>query len=160
MSVTFSPTMEANAPHTISCLCGGWSNNVVYPSYSMAYMMVKEVKSECADVYCDYVFAEPVNSEPEVQMSNVNATLILDVLGVNPEADFSDRCTGTLSAEDFLGRVLIAQGVNPSDEGTDSIKTGIMVTFGRPEGYTDMKLSAMRELAEWSIVNGRDIVWG
>lgn len=160
MSVTFSPAMDSTVPHIITCICGEWTNGVIYPSFEMAHMVARGLKPACGDVYCDYSYVQAETLEPEVQMSNHNASTLLDVLGINVGADFSDRCSGNLSAEDFLGRVLIAQGINPTDEGSATITVGNMVDCGRPAGYTDAKLDAMREVAEWAIVNKREIVWG
>lgn len=160
MSVTFSPSMDTNVAHVLVCMCGEWNSGVVYPSFEMAHMMHKEVQSSCTDPYCDYLYVEAAIAEPEVQMSNSNAVQLLDVLGIGVDSNFSDRCSGVLSAEDFLGRVLIAQGVNPSDAGTETITVGNMVDCGRPEGYIDAKLDAMRGVAEWAIANGRTITWG
>ena len=160
MSVTFSPVMDSTVPHVLVCICGEWSNGVMYPSSEMAHMVAKGMKPECGDVYCDYVYVEPAVAEPEVQMSNANAVTLLDVLGVQVGEDFSDRCSGSLSAEDFLGRVLIAQGLNPSDAGSDTITDGNAVYCGRAVGYTDAKLDSMRQVAEWAVANERQIVWG
>lgn len=160
MSVTFSPTMDSTVPHILTCICGEWSNGVVYPSFEMAYMIAQGMKPECGDIYCNHVYVEAADAEPEVQMSNGNAVTLLDVLGIDMGADFSERCSGVLSAEDFLGRVLIAQGLNPSDAGSDTIQVDNVVACGRPAGYTDAKLEAMREVAEWAIVNNRQVTWG
>lgn len=152
--------MDATVPHVITCICGAWSSGVVYPSYDMARMMLKEVKPACADIYCDYAYALPQVVEPEVQMSNSNAVSLFDVLAIGVGEDFSDRCSGSLPAEDFLGRVLIAQGLNPTDAGSDTIAVGNFVDCGRPEGYIDSKLDSMRQVAEWAVANERNIVWG
>lgn len=160
MSVTFSPAMDTAVAHVITCICGEWNNGVEYPSFEMAHMVAKGMKPECGDPYCDYVSVEPAVAEPEVQMSNSNAVGLLDILGIRVGEDFSDRCCGSLSAEDFLGRVLLAQGLNPADAGSDTIAIGNMVDCGRPAGYTDAKLDAMREVAQWALANKREIAWG
>lgn len=160
MSVTFSPAMDTTVPHVVTCICGEWTTGVVYPSYDMARMMLKDLKPSCSDLYCDYAYAVPEVSEPEVQMSNSNAFMLLSLLGLALSEDFSDYCSGSIPAEDFLGRVLLAQGLNPADAGSDTIVVGNMVDCGRPEGYTDAKLDAMREVADWAIANKREIVWG
>lgn len=160
MSVTFSPSMDSSVSYVLACVCGEWSNGVVYPSFEIANMMRKDMQVSCNDPYCGYVYVEPAVSEPEVQMSNSNAVVLLDVLGINVGEDFSERCSGSMPANDFLGRVLLAQGLNPTDAGSDTITVGNIVDCGRFEGYTDVKLEAMRGLADWSILNNRDIVWG
>ena len=160
MSVTFSPAMDTAVSHIITCICGEWSNGVVYPSFEMAHMVAKGMKPACGDVYCDYVSVQPADTEPEVQMSNSNAAGLLEVLGLAVGEDFSDYCCGSLTAEDFLGRVLLAQGLNPADAGSDTITVGNIVDCGRPAGYTYAKLDAMREVADWAISHNRKIVWG
>lgn len=162
MSVTFSPAFRTNIPHTLACACGVWTVGVQYDSFEDAWAMAKETLNGCSDVYCkmEQVYAIPVVSEPEVQMSNGNAITILDVLGIQVGEEFSDRCSGSMSASDMRGRILMAQALNPTDEGSDTITVGNMVDFGRPEGYTDSKLSALIEVVEFAERNNVNITWG
>lgn len=162
MSVTFAPTFRSDIPHTITCLCGEWTQGVQYDSYEDAWAMSKSVTSSCADEYCDkeYVYPTPISAEPEVQMSNSNAATLLEVLGLAEGEDFSDYCTGSVDAIDFKGRILMAQALNPADEGTDTIALGNMVDCGRPFGYTDSKLSGLMEVAEFALANNLKVVWG
>lgn len=162
MSVTFSPEFVNNVEHKTTCLCGEWVGGV-YPTFDDAHFAVKalNIKPECSDVYCaDYVCVEQAVPAPEVQMSNMNASELLDILGIRVGEDFSDRCTGSLSAEDFLGRVLVAQGLNPEDAGVPSVTVGNMVDCGRPAGYTDAKLDAMREVAKYASERCLTVQWG
>ena len=93
-------------------------------------------------------------SEAEVNLSNLNASGLLDLLGVQVGEDFSERCCGSMSADDLLGRVLIAQAINPADEGLPVYKmtgaeAGPSIWFGgRSAGYFDERLAQVRELAE------------
>lgn len=162
MSVTFSPAMRTDIPHTITCLCGEWTQGVQYDSYEDAWAMSKSVISACVDEYCDkeYVYATPITPEPEVQMSNGNAVTILDVLGIQVGEDFSDRCSGSMDASDMMGRILMAQALNPADAGSVTIAVGNIVACGRPEGYTDAKLSALIEVVKFAEVNNLPVVWG
>lgn len=162
MSVTFAPEFVSNVEHKTTCACGAWVGGV-YPTFDDAHFAVSalNIKPACDDVYCnDYTYVEPAVEVPEVQMSNSNAASLLGVLGLAVGEDFSDYCTGSLSAEDFLGRVLLAQGLNPADAGSDTIAVGNMVDCGRPAGYTDAKLDAMREVAKYASERCLTIQWG
>lgn len=162
MSVTFSPAVRLDIPHTLTCMCGEWTQGVQYDSHADAWEMSKSVTSGCSDEYCDDTYVYPVSivPEPEVQMSNGNAVTILDVLGIKVGEDFSDRCSGSISVEDMKGRILMAQAINPTDEGSATIAVGNVVDCGRPEGYTDGKLFSLLEVVEFAEANNVDIVWG
>ena len=116
-------------------------------------------------------------SEAEVNLSNLNASGLLDLLGVQVGEAFEERCCGSMSADDLLGRVLIAQAINPADEGLPVYKMtgaeagnhsgllgglldgvaqaeaegrpGPSIWFGgRSAGYYDQRLVWSRELAD------------
>lgn len=165
MSVSFGPAMDQNVEHIITCICGETNFDIVYATRIEAYnaKVSGAFKATCGDVYCEYLYVQPFINEPEVNMSNSNSVLLLDVLGIQVGEAFEERCGGELDAKDFLGRVLIAEGVSPVDAGRPETitKSGItMIDCGRPEGYINEKLDALREVAEWSIANNRSVVWG
>ena len=95
-------------------------------------------------------------SGEEANFSNLNASGLLDLLGVQVGEAFEERCCGSMSAEDFLGRVLMAQAIMPADEGMPAYKmtededvSGPSIWFaGRSAGYFDERLAQVRELAE------------
>jgi len=116
-------------------------------------------------------------SSEEFNCSNLNASGLLDLLGIQVGEAFEERCCGSMSAEDFLGRVLIAQAINPADEGLPTYKmtgaeagnhsgllgsllgglaqaeaegeAGPSIWFGgRSAGYYDERLAWSRELAD------------
>jgi len=116
-------------------------------------------------------------SELDFNCSNHNASTLLDLLGIQVGEAFEERCLGEMSAEDFLGRVLVAQAIMPADEGMPARKltgadaegysgllggmlsglaeaeamgeTGPSIwDAGRPAGYYDQKLVWSRELAD------------
>lgn len=162
MSVTFAPEFVSNVEHHLTCACGEWLGET-YPTWDDAHSAVKasNIKPSCEDVYCgSYVCIEPVVAAPEVQMSNTNAATLLAVLGLAVGEDFSDYCTGSVSAEDLMGRILIAQAVNPADEGTASFAEGNMVTCGRNAGYTEGKLGQLASVAEYASQRCLTIQWG
>ena len=116
-------------------------------------------------------------SEEEFNCSNLNASGLLDLLGIQVGEAFEERCCGSMSAEDFLGRVLMAQAIMPADEGLPVYKmtgaeaeghSGLLGALlggvaqaeaegqagptiwsgGRSAGYFDERLAQVRELAE------------
>jgi hypothetical protein len=116
-------------------------------------------------------------SEAEVNLSNLNASGLLDLLGIQVGEAFEERCLGEMSAEDFLGRILVAQAIMPADEGVPTYKMtgadysgqsgmlgGLLAglaqaeaegvsgptiwSAGRSAGYYDQKLVWSRELAD------------
>ena len=116
-------------------------------------------------------------SEQEFNCSNHNAQTLLDVLGIQVGESFEERCLGEMSAQDFLGRVLVAQAIMPKDEGMPARKlsgadaegySGLLGSMlsglaeaeaegksgptiwdaGRPAGYYDQRLVWCRELAD------------
>lgn len=162
MSVTFSPEFVPHMEHKLVCACGAW-NSETYASFDDARnaLTVSNVTSECEDVYCyGNVFVEPAGYVPEVQMSNSNASMILDVLGFKVGEDFSERCCGSLDAEDLMGRILISQAVNPEDEGVESFTSGNIIDSGRPFNYTEGKLESLLDVAEYASARCLKICWG
>lgn len=105
-----------------------------------------------------------VADELAVNMANANAAHVLDVLGFGEDVRAGDLC-GTVSGEDFLGRVLMALAVSPADAGIpaheDHTAGGMLwIEGGRPEGYTQERLGQLRELAEDARDRGCSITWG
>lgn len=110
------------------------------------------------------------DNELDVNMSNVNAKTLLSTLGLgedNLDRDpFScEELVGTSDAESFLGRVLMAEAVSPEDEGIPvnqlPSEEGKARVFdgGRMPGYIQMRLSELRELAQWCNEHGFDVAW-
>lgn len=108
-------------------------------------------------------------ADEAVNVSNANAGHLLGVLGY--EVDWSDLY-GEATAEDFMGRVLVAQAVNPVDAGvpareltsvekTASLFAGFdtVIDCGRRAGYTDGRLTELRELAQLAAERGVSIAW-
>lgn len=160
MSVSFSPEFQSNVPHHIVCVCGEWSDGVQYDSFEDAHAILPSIKNGCSDVFCDYLYAEPIVLPAEVQMSNGNAVTILDVLGIQVGEDFSDRCCGAMSGEDLKGRILVAQALNPVDAGSDTMRIENVTFIGRSAGYTDAKLDALMAVAEEAISKNLKVTWG
>jgi hypothetical protein len=162
MSVSFYPSSDNTVAHVINCICRETNLGVVYPDYESAWDAKKnsDLKPNCGDIYCDYLYVKPQVEEPEVQMSNSNAVDLLDVLGLIEEgADFSDYCVGSMPAQDFLGRVLVAKAVAPESAERLPESQGNIHYGGREAGYVQAKLERMQEMAEWAIANQRKVIW-
>lgn len=155
MSVTFSPTPDLALPHTVSCHCGVIST---HNSYAEAYVALQNTTLSCDDPYC-YLNVEPTIVEPEVNLSNHNADELFYTLGIEGET-FSDRCVGSMSPSDMLGRILIAQAVAPASSEIPAIIEGNMVYGGRGEGYIQEKLAALYTVAVFAEAHKREICWG
>ncbi len=114
-----------------------------------------------------------------VDFNNGRAMDILAALGFVPEpgGDIWDVMSGELPAPEFLGRVLLALGLAPVDEGCEGrvltaaevaadpvlahlAGPGTTVEVGaRRAGYMQERLGELRELAELAIAAGNDIAW-
>lgn len=181
MSVSFFASIEGNVviPSFVECGCGSFRSQV-FASRSEAYeaMTAGKVASTCADDYCVGMADLFVSDdEPEANLSNANAVEMLDYLGIQVGVEFSERCVGSLPAEDFKGRVLMAMALVPADEGVPAHKVGAgseMAGFagemaraghpnvwdcGRPAGYNQAKLGYLLEVAEYALEQGREVVW-
>jgi hypothetical protein len=107
----------------------------------------------------------------EVNMSNSNAHAVALTLGIDLDPDWC----GSMPAEDFLGRVLVALAISPIDEGMPSYQMapgddagvfGIVREGGptfiqgaRHPGYLQGRLYQLHELATWAVANGAEILW-
>lgn len=159
MSVVFSAAVDTKIQHRVECLCGAVNTDVVHPDYNSAYTFMQSSNITCDDAYC-YVDIVPFVAEPEVQLSNNNAIALLDVLGVGVGERFMERCTGSMSASDLLGRVLIAEAVAPISAEVPSFMEGNIMWGGRAEGYIQGKLAGLKEVALFAHESNRVVVWG
>lgn len=176
MSVTFEATLGEVSGFALTC---GHENGVTehrWGNYADAAEFLQKELDEhgntghlavCGDEDCRYqrmfthaILADP---SPDVNVSSTNARHILGLLGV--EVDEDEHPVGSMSGEDFLGRVLVALAVNPADAGRPVTETTAesgmtIVDCGRSEGYADRRLAELREVAEFGVSRGRDIQWG
>ena len=90
----------------------------------------------------------------EVQLSNSNASILLETLGL------TGQIFGALPSEDFTGRALLAMALLPQDEGMPSIQEGNVIHGGRQPGYTQAKLAKLIELSNWAMKNKAEVTWG
>lgn len=116
---------------------------------------------------------------PPVDFNTARAVEVLAALGFVPAPgeDIWSILGGEVPAQDFLGRVLVAQCLSPVDEGCEgriltsaevaadpvlSLLTGTRTTVEvghRREGYLQERLEELRELAETALREGFDVGW-
>ncbi len=166
MSVSvFAEMLEGNVSSVLECSCGAWRSSA-FASRAEAYAALEagSVVSECRDDYC---YAEGVLypadevAEPEVNLSNLNAAEVFPLLGIS----LSDEgWCGSLPAEDFKGRVLVALALAPEDLGRAAEPTvmfGLVGTIAaREAGYVQSRLAKMLEVADYALAGGREVCWG
>jgi hypothetical protein len=97
---------------------------------------------------------------PAVNVHNGNARALFDLLGIEP----NQWDGGETTAEDFLGRVLIARALldlQVDDEhGLPATQDGRFTWGGRRPGALAGRLAELQELAEWALANDRIVGWG
>ncbi len=112
-----------------------------------------------------------------VNFANGNALTVLDALGVvaQPGEEVWDVLAGELPVRDFQGRVLVALGVLPVDEGTPDVvltqaekeaggdlltllANATVVSCGRRPGYLQERIGELRGLAEQAVAAGCDVI--
>ena len=96
-----------------------------------------------------------------VNMSNSNAHNVCQALGIDLEPEWC----GSMSADDFLGRVLLALAISPEDEGMPSYELPRepgrvrWIEAARRPGYLQERLGQLRELADWAVANEAIVMW-
>lgn len=168
MSVSvFAGEIEGLAvPSLIECGCGEFRSSA-FASHAEAYsaMTSGSVVTACGDDYClalGTLFVVPEVSEPEVQMSNLNASEVFPLLGIDLEESY---WCGSMSAGDFKGRILLALALAPEDFGREAepighAVLGIGIRAPREVGYTQVRLAMMLEVADLAISRGTEVCWG
>lgn len=165
MSVTFSPTYQDSLTQ-ISCSCGAAVDSTLFASQKEAYKAVfvdyTNLTPVCGDEFCLAYPASLVafDEVPELNVSNFNAVNVFDVLGIRVGESFDDRCFGSVTAEDFMGRVLVAAGVQTADAGVPSYQEGNMIHCGRAEGYMERVVAELHTVAEYAIKHNLEVTWG
>lgn len=157
MSVTFAPVTCSTDPWAVTCSCADARLDREFGTYEGAVATAETSAPRCGDEYCAAFPASVVCGidVPSVNVSNRNAAHLLELLGLEP-----GDLTGSSDAESLLGRALVAMGLNPSDPGVPSVQDGNLIDSGRVEGYADMRLEQLVELAEWARAQQRPISWG
>jgi hypothetical protein len=96
---------------------------------------------------------------PKVNVHGGNAATLLDLLGFDPTPD-----GGEATAEDFLGRILIARALLDlqvdDEQGQPAAQDGNWHWGERRAGYLAGRLHELQEVAEWASVHGAAVCWG
>ena len=174
MSVTFAPAIDPDAPVVWFLECAdGVRRDERTGSYTEVAGRIEPHTLTCEDEDCR-IYGPSLDivgdGSPAVNMTNVNARLVLDALGL----PFEDG-TGALDAEDFWGRVLMALAIAPEDAGMPrhqlvagdvaplfgEVREGgaTFIECGRREGYLQDKLRELVEVARWASTVGREVTW-
>lgn len=168
MSVSiFAGEVEGLAVSSIiECGCGEFRSSA-FASREEAYSAISSgsVVTACGDDYClalGTLFVSPEVAEPEVQMANLNASEVFPLLGIDLAE--SDWC-GSMPADDFKGRVLLALALAPEDTGREAepmghAVLGIGMRAPREAGYTQARLAMMLEVADLALARGTEVCWG
>ena len=179
MSVTFTTTESAVIGFVAECGCGK-GRGATFDTYEDARMWQEMFVSApyyldgCADDLCLLYtpFISPIHdggTSPKVNMANGNVVAVFKVLGLlsdTPDgSDIDDPFQGgSLSAEDFLGRILVASIADTSPARPTVESRGpqgaMFIECGLGEGYVQDRLADLRVVAEYAVANDRDVEWG
>jgi hypothetical protein len=119
-----------------------------------------EMVAKYADMPAEMVFMH--EDLMRVDMHVGGAGSILSALGLKPaEAlDGGSDLIGECSAEDFLGRVLLALAEQPEDEGMPSYESHPRWNVGaRPAGYMQRHLHELHALAQYCREQDMIVAW-
>jgi hypothetical protein len=162
MSVTFflNETTARNE-WVLECSCGKTVSKTVYESYADGLMDLELGNAPvCEDEYCaayskGHVATKATEADAyAVNVGSYNAKMLLEALG-----SYDEYMCGEATAEDFLGRVLLARAITPADEGVPSYQVGRSIYCGRPEGYTEDRFARLEALAKFALEQQCSIVW-
>ena len=180
MSVTFTTTESAVIGFVAECGCSR-SRGVKFDSYDDAYMWLDMFNAApynldgCTEDLClEYPPSiSPIHeggTSPKVNMANGNVVGIFKVLGLlsdTPDStDVDDAFQGgSLSAEDFMGRIVIAEALAPISPARPTVESqssqgARFIECGLPEGYVQERIADLRVVAEYGVSNNREIQWG
>jgi hypothetical protein len=164
MSVTF--TIEANPTGAFEAKCYDEGKNTVVAaadSYEGILPQIEAHKALCDECGHYGLYSQSVmdvSDDLDVNLSNMNARLILDILGI----DGGEELVGSVPGDVFLGAVMLAQAGDRDDSGVADVVTvtarGTRLTdCGLPAGYYARTFGNLRALAEEAARLGRDITF-
>lgn len=163
MSVTFS--VESPIVGWVSaCACGEVRTTTLYASYDEVRVAI-DAKVEvplcgnCSE-NDDMVYASAValhDDAPEVNVSNTNATTLLQALGLH---EVYGDLTGSLSGAEFAAKVMQARVLEPQDAGVPVSTSGIVVDCGRQPGYVQDRLESLQKVADFAWDKDAVVTWG
>lgn len=149
------------------CACGAVQDSTIFTDHAEAVNAVfveQSIIPVCGSDFCAVHLpsVQSVSDDDtvtELNVSNVNAAALLDTLGIYADNPQENRLCGSLDAEAFMGRVLIAQAISPVDAGIPATTSGMVTDCGRPEGYIDDKLIQLESIAQIAMERGVSVVW-
>jgi len=166
MSVTFSIDSVGTGKYEFTCYAGTATTVLgPYASRDEGIAATLEHARACEEcgVYRPYVSEIP-DVAHEMNVSNANASMLFEVLGVD-----WDWC-GAMDADEFLGYVLVALGMPLDDSGVAPSEYQAMgpegptgprvIDCGRSPGYVSARLQTLSEMAVEAKRLGRQITWG
>jgi hypothetical protein len=160
LSITFAVEQKADAyQFQLVCSCGMTTLSRVFDSYQESVTAHPLFPSTCEDEFCRAYPAriEAIDGEDmSLNMSNVNAAHVMDALGIMED---DTRICGSMEAEVFLGRVLLAEAIAPADAGMLPFTDGSVTYGGREEGYLEEKLTVLRQIGSYALSEGLTVVW-
>lgn len=122
--------------------------------------------SVCGDVdYCGqglmHITAVETDPAPSFSATGSNAAHLLTLLGLPAAPDEDGSIFGSLQAQDFLDRVLLAQAANV-DARVPALTAAAptSIHLGRRPGYAEHRLTELRAIAEFAVSRGRTVQWG
>lgn len=174
MSVQIAPAYDFTADvagYGIVCCCGGLTSPVLGKDYETVEGMLATHTPVCGSATCAETCAEygggsvvaihTFGELPLVDLSSTNARFVFEALGY-VYAEGEDM-TGEEDAAAFLGRVLTALALAPTDEGMlgheDPRPGATLIHCGRRVGYLQGHLTELHALAQWAMEHGREVQW-
>lgn len=165
MSVTFAVDYIPTGEFNFSCYDEHLNVTTfgTYSSYDDAVLAIAAHKLDCDE--CNYggCYANAVvDVDVSINLSNMNALMILGILGI--DANMDDGIVGSLDGADFLSYAMIALAAERDNAAVPSVVESnagcaTMVHCGLPEGYVEDTLSVLADLATEAMRLGRRVVW-
>lgn len=173
MSITFAPERTAadvlgfRVHHSRGAgFDGAAVDGRLHSTHADAIATLVEHNESCPDALCrcdlGTIDAVMTFDAPEVNVSNMNAKLLLDALGLGDQ-DMWDM--PALSAEDFRDRVIVAMSLSLVDEGMPAYAStapgrATVIECGRRPGYLQDQLGRLLEVADSAAARNRAVLIG
>ena len=177
VSITFALSATVSdwdgATYVIDCDCPA-ATPLVFPSSRLAWVWadrrnitpvpLRSLPNGCVSDTCrEYALRpQPVASwrDASVNVSSTNGRELLDLLGVPDESTFGSGYLGAqcVSAQDLLGRVLLALALIPADLEIVGAVSGNLIYCGRPASYLHRRLTELHDLASTAAHLQREVV--
>ena len=156
MSVTFNTTVSGSL---LSVTLNYWCDleSTVHGPDLAAAQGIADVHHAICALCSSYqgVLVAPKYEQDGINMANGNAADVLILLGYPV-----DEMYGSDDADSFLGRVLVALGLEPYDEGRPTLTDGNFIQSGTHPGYRQHRLNQLHDLALWAKSHQSDVNWG